>query len=242
MGNTAANPKVSVNELLSLIKPNDTTSSFRYQSSHVLRLPRDCRNRILTYCETTAQSNVYLVCRSWYDAVDRNVCLMDRVYYFPESFIPIPNKIQWFPSDRLHLLQQRHEELWGLIQIVCIKVTASLDSVTLPPLTKKLQINLTCGYGLPLSTMLSSCKQIQNVFVFVTGTGSSSPVDIVGLENIPTLEYLGLSCTRVSDVSHLSSCRALNMFAVSDCPALTDAGIRGLENISTLRFINLSRT
>eukprot|EP00759_Apiculatamorpha_spiralis_P043530 PhF_6_TR40827/c1_g2_i17/m.61801 len=187
MGNTAANPKVSVNEVLSLIKPNDATS-YRNQTSHVLRLPRDCRSNILTYCETTTRSSVYLVCRSWYDAVDRNVYLMDKVYYFPESFIPSHFRIQWFPSDRLHLLQQQHEELWGLIQIVYIKVTASLDSVTLPPLTKKLHINLTCEYR--LSKLMTSCRDIQKVTLYCTNHTliPSIPIDTRGLENIPTLE------------------------------------------------------
>eukprot|EP00759_Apiculatamorpha_spiralis_P021627 PhF_6_TR26295/c3_g2_i3/m.37712 len=82
--------------MLSLI--NLQTESI--QSNH---FPQDCINHILSYCDTPTASVAYLVCRSWYHAVDRYVCLGDTFYNLPESFQP--QKPRRFPSGSLHTLQ-----------------------------------------------------------------------------------------------------------------------------------------
>jgi Leucine-rich repeat (LRR) protein len=65
-----------------------------------------------------------------------------------------------------------------------------------------------------------------------------------GLEEIPSLEQLDLSHTRVDDVRSLAGCRALKELmlqgsVVTESP-VTDVGIIGLERIVTLEVLNLT--
>eukprot|EP00759_Apiculatamorpha_spiralis_P018782 PhF_6_TR25125/c0_g1_i4/m.34564 len=68
-------------------------------------LPSDCIGHIISFCPPSIASTCYLVCRSWYHAVDRYVCLGDTFYYLPESFVTEENHHGVFPSDLLHTLQ-----------------------------------------------------------------------------------------------------------------------------------------
>jgi hypothetical protein len=59
-----------------------------------------------------------------------------------------------------------------------------------------------------------------------------------GLEEIPSLERLDLSGTRVGDVRSLAGCRALKELKLT-LSRVTDVGIIGLERIATLEVLDL---
>eukprot|EP00759_Apiculatamorpha_spiralis_P048054 PhF_6_TR43406/c6_g5_i1/m.66666 len=64
-------------------------------------LPRDCIDHVLTFCDASTTSNAYLVCRSWYHAVDRYVCVADKIYDLPDT------STQWFPSSLLQMFEKK---------------------------------------------------------------------------------------------------------------------------------------
>jgi Leucine-rich repeat (LRR) protein len=60
-----------------------------------------------------------------------------------------------------------------------------------------------------------------------------------GLEELPSLERLDLSQTRVGDVGSLAGCRVLRELKLAGS-SVTDIGIIGLERIATLELLNLA--
>jgi Leucine-rich repeat (LRR) protein len=66
-----------------------------------------------------------------------------------------------------------------------------------------------------------------------------SKASLQGLEEIPSLEQLDLSYTRVDDVRSLAGCSALTELTLK-ASVVTDVGIIGLEQIATLEALNLA--
>eukprot|EP00759_Apiculatamorpha_spiralis_P042797 PhF_6_TR40626/c1_g2_i9/m.60965 len=217
------------------------------------RLPRDCVNHILSYCPQSTVSLAYLVCRSWYHAVDRYVCLGDKFYNLPEGI----NKVQqprWFPSSSLPTL--RNNEHFHRTEVLYVMVMEAASCIFIPDSLKEIHV-----------TILSTLKQVPSVkFVSVVVDmvecesvsqwssfrslqkinfgGWKSLLDdcLHGLETLPRLEELILCETSVRDVSLLKVCPLLRKLFLSCCSNLDDAGLHGLEGIPTLEELNISST
>jgi Leucine-rich repeat (LRR) protein len=80
-----------------------------------------------------------------------------------------------------------------------------------------------------------SCLRRSTVLKFRDLDGAS----LQGLEKIPSLVLLDLSHTRVDDVRALAGCRALRELMLQ-CSLVTDAGIIGLERITTLEVLSMA--
>eukprot|EP00759_Apiculatamorpha_spiralis_P050366 PhF_6_TR463/c5_g2_i2/m.194 len=194
--------------MLSLIHASVTTDNH----SHMKRLPNDCVCHIISFCTPSMTSVCYLVCRSWYHAVDRYLCLGDNFYYVPESFQPKTEITRRFPIEELNTLR---------------------DDVRL----QHTQVLYLTG---EVSRFASSPWVSFRSLRKLDASGCKMPDTCVdGIESILTLEELNLSNTGITDVSHLSECRSLRILNAFRCQ-LTDAGIRGLETIPTLEELDLS--
>eukprot|EP00759_Apiculatamorpha_spiralis_P045541 PhF_6_TR42312/c0_g1_i1/m.63877 len=80
-------------------------------------LPRDCINHILSYCNPSTTSNAYLVCQSWYHAVDRCTYLADKFYTLTDTFET--RRRRWCPSSKLSNLE--HDERFQKTEVMYIK-------------------------------------------------------------------------------------------------------------------------
>eukprot|EP00759_Apiculatamorpha_spiralis_P031953 PhF_6_TR33638/c2_g1_i5/m.49166 len=67
--------------LLSQIVTTASADGFCYSF-----LPRDCVNYIMQFTDTTTTSSMFLVCRCWYQSMDRFLLLADTFYYLPERY------------------------------------------------------------------------------------------------------------------------------------------------------------
>jgi Leucine-rich repeat (LRR) protein len=80
-----------------------------------------------------------------------------------------------------------------------------------------------------------SCLRRSTVLTF----GDFDSTSLQGLEELPSLERLDLSQTRVCDVGSLTGCRALRELRLAGS-SVTTIGIIGLERIPTLEVLNLA--
>eukprot|EP00759_Apiculatamorpha_spiralis_P059303 PhF_6_TR984/c3_g4_i8/m.1917 len=225
-------------------------------------LPRDCVCYILQFCDPPTTSNVYLVCRPWYHAVDRIAILADKLYDLPQTF-NIKQR-RWFSSCSLPTLLEedvqyhRTEVLYVKILQHTIPVSTWSKYLTSCPSLRevivKVDSNATTfdvGQFQEISLLteldfhqvrdvsqLSGCRTLRKLCL--SCCRELTDAGIRGLESIPTLEELNLIGTVVSTISHLSGCRALRSLRLDRCHALTDDGIRGLETIPTLEELVLS--
>eukprot|EP00759_Apiculatamorpha_spiralis_P042711 PhF_6_TR40589/c0_g1_i1/m.60873 len=136
-------------------------------------LPRDCVHDILTFCDPSTSSNTYLVCQSWYHAVDR---LADDL---PERIV-IRNP-RWFPSTSLPKLQelsqyQRTEFLYLRMVDRSISVDTWLSYLTLLPTLRE---------------------------VHVKGYRDTTNEDVETLGSIVKVTSMNLKHTKFKNVSHL---------------------------------------
>eukprot|EP00759_Apiculatamorpha_spiralis_P032524 PhF_6_TR33924/c0_g1_i1/m.49746 len=76
-------------------------------------LPADCIRIVLNYCNTREASNVYLVCRYWYNSMDRYWCLGDKYYYLPDTVFDIEKGCSlFFSSNRLCNCDDKKQSLF----------------------------------------------------------------------------------------------------------------------------------
>eukprot|EP00759_Apiculatamorpha_spiralis_P059036 PhF_6_TR9626/c0_g1_i1/m.14870 len=231
-------------------------------------VPRECIAHTFTFCDAITTSNAYLVCRSWYHAVDRYACLADKIYDFPIQWEIQRHLRRWFPSASLTRFQdnsrqfQRTEvfylemsdhtvpvtdwpkylNLCPALRGVIVKVSPKTANVNLRPLEEisaLTELDLT-GTKISDVSSLRGCRALRKLDL--SNCGTLTDAGIRGLEAIPTLEELILHTTKISDVSHLSGCGTLRKLNAACCWYLITAGIQGLEAIPTLSDLILSST
>ena len=91
------------------------------------------------------------------------------------------------------------------------------------------------------SDFLSRWLQIATTYFINLNLAAVTDAGISGLEKVATLEELNLRSTAVTNVTLLSSCKALKKLDLC-CSKVTDAGICGLEKVATLEELNLCFT
>eukprot|EP00759_Apiculatamorpha_spiralis_P050365 PhF_6_TR463/c5_g2_i1/m.193 len=252
--------------MLSLIHASVTTDNH----SHMKRLPNDCVCHIISFCTPSMTSVCYLVCRSWYHAVDRYLCLGDNFYYVPESFQPKTEITRRFPIEELNTL--RDDVRLQHTQVMCLRVTdissnmsclanyrslRKLD-VSTPKRSEGSTTTTPRDAGIRGLETLSALEELSLSHVKIAFSSRLkeccalrklnlsdcylSTICIRGLDTIPNLSEIVLSNTHIGSISRLSGCSMLRKINVSKCLSLTNDGIRGLENIPTLEELNLSNT
>eukprot|EP00759_Apiculatamorpha_spiralis_P042792 PhF_6_TR40626/c1_g2_i5/m.60960 len=216
------------------------------------RLPRDCVNHILSYCPQSTVSLAYLVCRSWYHAVDRYVCLGDTFYYLPEGIeVQYPRCFQ--PSTSLPALRENelfhHTEVMYVVVMdvtSCIFIPDSLKAIHVkisPELNQVRSVKFVSAVDMVECESVSQWTSFRSLQKIKFGEWKSLLDDCLhGLETLPRLEELILHNTSIYDVSHLKGCHFLRKLDLSWCYNLDDSGTWGLEGIPTLEELNLSCT
>eukprot|EP00759_Apiculatamorpha_spiralis_P028425 PhF_6_TR30893/c1_g1_i1/m.45441 len=91
-------------------------------------------------------------------------------------------------------------------------------------------VSSTCTW----SQYLDLCPALREVIVKVNTCENMTIEDFKAFETIPIIVELDFENTKITDVAHLSGCRALRKLNVSSCGTLTNAVIRSLEVIPTL--------
>eukprot|EP00759_Apiculatamorpha_spiralis_P007558 PhF_6_TR14739/c0_g2_i1/m.23159 len=225
----------------------------------IRRLPRDCINHMLTYCDLSTTFNAYLVCRSWYHAVDRYLCLADAFYNLPETHRI--RRRRWATSRALSSTLQ-DDARFQRIEVLYLKITDHSSTtwsgcLTSHPTLREVIIELCSSVtasglrtieAIPTLTELRfNSTQIEcNVLHFVGCTALRKLdisrcefTDVRGLESIPTLEEITLADVNIGRIPLFSGCRALRKFCILSCKNFTAASIRGLETILTLEAVTL---
>eukprot|EP00759_Apiculatamorpha_spiralis_P009863 PhF_6_TR16971/c0_g1_i1/m.25642/K10268/FBXL2_20; F-box and leucine-rich repeat protein 2/20 len=228
--------------IISCEETQSPTTTQPTRQSQIL-LPRDCLQLIIMFSDESTTLSMFLVCRSWYNAVDRFLCLADDFYYLPEMFqshfVRRPGNLRCtiipLPSDAIPTLKQ--DPRWEYVQVMHVSVSGKKEVCEgLPPSVRMMYVEGS------IPTMgLVACPLLRQMDL--SGSKALKDADIrCFLESVPSLESLTLADTAISDVSLLSGCRALQKLDVSRCINLTNAGIRGLEHIPTLEHLYLAAT
>eukprot|EP00759_Apiculatamorpha_spiralis_P042789 PhF_6_TR40626/c1_g2_i14/m.60967 len=195
---------------------NVQTNSNCDSPAFIRRLPHDCLNHIFSYCPFPYHA--YLVCRSWYHAVDRYVCLGDTFYYLPEGIDKV-QKPRWFPSTSLPTLC--NDERFQYTQVAYIGIMFDTSDLIVPAELKLCNAleNVHLCPKLPrkietTTTTINEKMEPWNVLHAVRKVSIScwrtvAEANLRGLEVIPTLEELNIHAMKIDDVSNLSECRTL---------------------------------
>eukprot|EP00759_Apiculatamorpha_spiralis_P055173 PhF_6_TR7305/c2_g1_i3/m.10941 len=127
--------------MFSLFSTSLTSSSSITKPSSSPFLPRDCVYHIMEFTDVKTTLFMYLVCRSWYHAVDRLLMLADTFYYFPERFVSDilrHRKIPPCPSNSLSSLH--NDARWGHTNVMVLVVKDSFQGADcFPPKLTSLQ-------------------------------------------------------------------------------------------------------
>eukprot|EP00759_Apiculatamorpha_spiralis_P042627 PhF_6_TR40550/c3_g1_i6/m.60784 len=104
-----------------------------------LLFPRDCVQHVIQFTDTRTTLSMFMVCRSWYHAVDRYVLLADTFYYLPEMFKDVTIRRQKTPaciSSRL-VSTLLDDVRWGYVAVMMLKGLKSLCEVGSFPVSLK---------------------------------------------------------------------------------------------------------
>jgi Leucine-rich repeat (LRR) protein len=144
--------------------------------------------------------------------------------------------------ETLDVTSIRTEDLsvvWQCPRLVTVSAQGdmtALESIihAAPPCLVDCRLHIDRLVGV-LDSRSLSCLRRSTVLTF----SSLDNAALQGLEEIPSLERLDLSHTRVDDVRSLAGCRALRELMLEGS-VVPDVGIIGLERIATLEVLNLT--
>eukprot|EP00759_Apiculatamorpha_spiralis_P042624 PhF_6_TR40550/c3_g1_i3/m.60781 len=104
-----------------------------------LLFPRDCVQHVIQFTDTRTTLSMFMVCRSWYHAVDRYVLLADTFYYLPEMFKDVTIRRQKTPSCiRSRFVSTLLDDVrWGYVAVMMLKGLTSLCEVGTFPVSLK---------------------------------------------------------------------------------------------------------
>eukprot|EP00759_Apiculatamorpha_spiralis_P021549 PhF_6_TR26274/c4_g1_i2/m.37631 len=136
---------------------------------------RDCIEHIMEYTDTETTLSMFLVCRSWYHAVDRVVLFGDTFYKIPETFVDDiirRGKIPPCLSRSLSTLQD--DVRWGYVKVmVLLEVEDGLQSLKyFPPSLQSLRLSGSTDAALAhLSTSTSLTSLDLHECKYITDAG-----------------------------------------------------------------------
>eukprot|EP00759_Apiculatamorpha_spiralis_P042623 PhF_6_TR40550/c3_g1_i2/m.60780 len=121
--------------MISLLSPILTTVPDTPQN---LLFPRDCVQNVIQFTTRTTLS-MFMVCRSWYHAVDRYVLLADTFYYLPEMFKDVMIRRQKTPAciSSTFVSTLLDDVRWGYVSVMMLKGLKSLCEVGSFPVSLK---------------------------------------------------------------------------------------------------------
>eukprot|EP00759_Apiculatamorpha_spiralis_P042625 PhF_6_TR40550/c3_g1_i4/m.60782 len=119
--------------MISLLSPILTTVPDTPQN---LLFPRDCVQYVMQFTDTRTTLSMFMVCRSWYHAVDRYVLLGDTFYYLPEMFKDVTIQRQNTPACRF-VSKLLEDVRWGYVAVMMLKGLKSLCEVGSFPVSLK---------------------------------------------------------------------------------------------------------
>eukprot|EP00759_Apiculatamorpha_spiralis_P058670 PhF_6_TR9259/c2_g1_i1/m.14676 len=112
--------------MISSVSPILTSAA--YDTSVGTLFPRDCLQNVMQFTHTKTTLLMFLVCQSWYHAVDRFVLLGDTFYYLPEMFGDEIIRRRKFPacvSTSVSTLQG--DVRWNNVDVMVLKVLDTLQ-------------------------------------------------------------------------------------------------------------------
>eukprot|EP00759_Apiculatamorpha_spiralis_P011172 PhF_6_TR18604/c1_g1_i1/m.27183 len=214
--------------MLSLINENSTDSVSLF-------VPLDCIRHIQSFCDNQTSLSMFLVCRSWYNCVERCLCLADKYYYLPERCMAYraPPSL-WCDGDTLWRMKRDSPVHLDTVHTVRLELTSRCVEA-LPRTLHTLHLKSSMRMDDHFSTLSQVCVGLKclNLSCCVKFT-------LRGVDALRSLEELDASNTQIRDVSHLSGCLSLKRLNLHRCYELTDAGIRGLETIPSLEELRHS--
>eukprot|EP00759_Apiculatamorpha_spiralis_P022227 PhF_6_TR26547/c4_g2_i8/m.38387 len=184
-------------------------------------IPRDCIQYILQYTDTRTTLSMFLVCRSWYHAVDRILWLGHTFYYLPEMYgDDIIRRRTIPPCINTSLSRLQDDVRWGNVDAMVLTVHDFLQNVEcFPPSLKSL--------------FLRECGHIADGCI----------AQITATTTLTSLISLDLHCCyRITDagVAHVSRLTSLTSLSLRCCNLITDAGLKHIETLTLLTSLDLS--
>eukprot|EP00759_Apiculatamorpha_spiralis_P022218 PhF_6_TR26547/c4_g2_i11/m.38390 len=140
-------------------------------------IPRDCIQYILQYTDTRTTLSMFLVCRSWYHAVDRILWLGQAFYYLPEMYgDDIIRRRTIPPCINTSLSRLQDDVRWGNVNAMVLMVQDTLEGVEcFPPSLKLLCLResyqITDGCVAHMSTLTSLTSLDLSYCNLITDTG-----------------------------------------------------------------------
>eukprot|EP00759_Apiculatamorpha_spiralis_P022220 PhF_6_TR26547/c4_g2_i3/m.38380/K10280/FBXL14; F-box and leucine-rich repeat protein 14 len=182
-------------------------------------IPRDCIQYILQYTDTRTTLSMFLVCRSWYHAVDRILWLGQAFYYLPEMYgDDIIRRRTIPPCINTSLSRLQDDVRWGNVNAMVLMVQDTLEGVECFPPSLK-QLYLRESYGIT-----NACV------AYLSGLTSLTSIDL-------------WDCYQITDASltHVSSLTSLKKICLRGCYKITDSGLARISTLTSLTSLNLSR-
>eukprot|EP00759_Apiculatamorpha_spiralis_P042622 PhF_6_TR40550/c3_g1_i1/m.60779 len=104
-----------------------------------LLFPRDCVQHVIQFTDIRTTLSMFMVCRSWYHAVDRYVLLADTFYYLPEMFKDVMIRRQKTPAciSSTFVSTLLDDVRWGYVSVMMLKGLKSLCEVGSFPVSLK---------------------------------------------------------------------------------------------------------
>eukprot|EP00759_Apiculatamorpha_spiralis_P014634 PhF_6_TR21194/c3_g1_i4/m.30573 len=219
-------------------------------STSILALPSDCIRHTMLFTDEGITLNMLLVCRLWYQSVDRMLSLSNKYYHVPREY---QHRLfgEWCLSSSIPVHMKDQE--WSHIQIVHMTIDAQ-EVESLPPSIERLSINSQCEEDdeedtnsavtacplhhniqleLMCRTILPNCSNL--CILDLSGTCVIDST-IHGLGRyVPMLEELDLSSTRISDVS----CFSLEAIPTLQTLTLFNTKITTVSHLSQCRGLQI---
>eukprot|EP00759_Apiculatamorpha_spiralis_P027940 PhF_6_TR30570/c0_g1_i1/m.44925 len=198
-------------------------------SCHSTVAPGDVIRIILTFCPNDVCFQMYLVCRSWYNAESRVLCLADKFYYLPErtSLEILRKKPPYFKTTVEAddpLLPEVHTLLWSieansnpswLSKLTNVRVVVGLRVVTVD--------------GLP-----HICTKLQGVtYLDLSSTATLNDDGLQHIAQLTNLTTLKLEkCQNISMLTPLSGLTSLTSLDLEHCAKVRPVGMRPLVHLN----------
>eukprot|EP00759_Apiculatamorpha_spiralis_P020224 PhF_6_TR25676/c2_g1_i1/m.36176 len=108
--------------MTSLLSSIVTSPSF--MTPGILIVPRDCIQRIMDFTDTRTTLLMFLVCRSWYHAVDRTIWLGDTTYYhLPEMYRDAILRCRKIPACVSTSSSSLQDDVrWGYVDVMVLTI------------------------------------------------------------------------------------------------------------------------
>eukprot|EP00759_Apiculatamorpha_spiralis_P046562 PhF_6_TR42876/c0_g1_i1/m.64958 len=214
----------------------------------IQKLPRDCLNDIVSFCSKCEQSNINLVCRAWYHAVDRELCLAEKLYYVPDS---LHRTLRASGKTNHHWWEgSSHEDAGLMSPMLPYVVTAYLRCSAGIPVLFDTKYNLTSLQTLELkdvsgTDLVGMLRHVASTSIplqklVVLKSNHLDDVDVSSsLNSISTLQEVHIIESKLLSLSHICESRTLRKFVLQNTRG-TSMSLKGLGAVRSLEEVIVS--